>query len=233
MRFCLANALGSLRSRHSKTRAVVCTLIGTTCLFLPPPRCHDGTSSKQTFCIVNTACAYATAAFQLQDLPWRALDDNVMGGLSSSRMTWSEELGSYILKGQVRLENNGGFASTRMNVNMNLSDFDGIYIDALSVVAGNGAENMNFVFTLKDPQAAQLQVTFKAQFQAGTSYDGFRRSYMLFSEMVPEYRGRQIDRGPIDEKKIVEIGIMGKQPGVVGDFELLVKSLGGFKLKRA
>jgi len=188
---------------------------------------------QETFASLNVAPAHVVAAFQLQDVPWRALDDNVMGGLSSSQMTWSEELGSYIMKGRVRLENNGGFASARVDVKLDLSDFDGIYVDALSVVAGSSsAENTHFFMTIKDPQAAQMQVTFKAPFQAGTSSLGPRRNFLLFSEMVPEYRGRQIDRGPIDKKNIVEIGIMGKQPAVVGDFELRIESIGGFQLKQ-
>lgn len=42
---------------------------------------------------------------------WRSLDDNVMGGLSEGRVTWTDE--GMRWAGQTRLENNGGFSSVR------------------------------------------------------------------------------------------------------------------------
>jgi len=42
---------------------------------------------------------------------WRIVNDGVMGGLSKSNTTLSEN--SMVFKGEIRLENNGGFASMR------------------------------------------------------------------------------------------------------------------------
>jgi len=51
-------------------------------------------------------------AFNADDRPeWRSLDDNVMGGLSEGRVSWTEE--GMRWAGQTRLENNGGFSSVR------------------------------------------------------------------------------------------------------------------------
>ena len=46
--------------------------------------------------------------------PWRNVDDVVMGGVSSSSMRIEE--GVAVFKGEVSLENNGGFASVRSGV---------------------------------------------------------------------------------------------------------------------
>lgn len=159
---------------------------------------------------------------------WRSIDDTVMGGMSSSRTTWSDELVAWIMKGQVRLENNGGFASSRLALNINMNEFDGIYLDATAMANEIDSPRIEFSLTLKDLQAAQTQVNFKGSFLAG-EMGTFSRSYLLFSELIPEYRGRQLDRQPLEKGKIVELGIMAKQPNVVGNFELRIQEIGGFK----
>jgi monofunctional biosynthetic peptidoglycan transglycosylase len=52
---------------------------------------------------------------------WRIVNDNVMGGISSSDLFIDNEK-NLIFKGEVSLDNNGGFASCRHNLeNINLS----------------------------------------------------------------------------------------------------------------
>ena len=59
---------------------------------------------------------------------WRIVNDGVMGGVSSSRMTQTEE-GTAVFTGDVSLENNGGFASVEARFDaVDLSSYDGIEI---------------------------------------------------------------------------------------------------------
>jgi hypothetical protein len=57
---------------------------------------------------------------------WRIVNDGVMGGLSSSNVIVNED-NKIVFKGNVSLENNGGFASLRSPVkNYNFEKFSGI-----------------------------------------------------------------------------------------------------------
>ena len=46
---------------------------------------------------------------------WRIINDNVMGGISNSTMSQNSS-GELVFKGSVSLENNGGFASCRLDI---------------------------------------------------------------------------------------------------------------------
>jgi|TARA_B110000503_G_scaffold45225_1_gene73871 NADH dehydrogenase [ubiquinone] 1 alpha subcomplex assembly factor 1 len=53
---------------------------------------------------------------------WSIVNDNVMGGVSSSTMYINED-GNLIFNGEVSLDNNGGFASCRLDIKkVNLKD---------------------------------------------------------------------------------------------------------------
>jgi monofunctional biosynthetic peptidoglycan transglycosylase len=53
---------------------------------------------------------------------WRMVNDNVMGGVSDSNMYINKE-GNLIFSGEVSLDNNGGFASCRLDIEtVNLND---------------------------------------------------------------------------------------------------------------
>ncbi len=59
--------------------------------------------------------------------PWSVVNDGVMGGVSSSTVRIAD--GVLEFSGQVRLENNGGFASVRSHsVQFNLSGFTGLRV---------------------------------------------------------------------------------------------------------
>jgi NADH dehydrogenase [ubiquinone] 1 alpha subcomplex assembly factor 1 len=49
--------------------------------------------------------------FTAEESPWQVVNDGVMGGVSTSRFTRTKGIATF--RGQVRLENNGGFASIR------------------------------------------------------------------------------------------------------------------------
>ncbi len=49
--------------------------------------------------------------FTAAESPWQVVNDGVMGGVSTSRFTRTKGIATF--RGQVRLDNNGGFASIR------------------------------------------------------------------------------------------------------------------------
>lgn len=72
--------------------------------------------------------------------PWRAVSDQVMGGVSSARMRRIQAEGrdALCLEGEVSLENNGGFAQIALDLatdgSLDASDFSGLWL----VQRGNG-----------------------------------------------------------------------------------------------
>ena len=53
-------------------------------------------------------------------MAWRQTNDDVMGGVSTSRMTIDKN-GHGVFLGNVSLDNNGGFAMTRLPVDMKIT----------------------------------------------------------------------------------------------------------------
>ena len=71
-------------------------------------------------------------ALDLAPESWRAVNDGVMGGVSSGRMVATPD--GLRFEGMLSLENNGGFASVRRLVNDDLSRADRVRIE----VRGDG-----------------------------------------------------------------------------------------------
>ncbi len=69
---------------------------------------------------------------------WSAISDQVMGGISEVNFYEIEENGEkfYRLEGDVSTENNGGFIQSRVGVNLNSNDFEGIRLK----IRGNNNE---------------------------------------------------------------------------------------------
>ena len=59
-----------------------------------------------------------------ESLQWSVVNDTVMGGRSSAQMSKAEE--GWVFEGRVSLENNGGFASVRTAVAIDLSEYSGV-----------------------------------------------------------------------------------------------------------
>ena len=59
--------------------------------------------------------------------PWQAINDGVMGGISTGRMV--ESAAGLRFEGELSLENNGGFASVRRLVDADLSETAGVRLE--------------------------------------------------------------------------------------------------------
>ena len=141
---------------------------------------------------------------------WYTVNDDVMGGISKSNMVLNDD-GTATFRGQVSLENNGGFASIRAAIDSSFeSDFKGVTLR----VKGDGSiysirfrTNQNF-----DGYAYQAKIK--------TEKDQWKEFKLPFNEFVPTFRGYTLrDKPALTSKDIAQIGILiaDKQSG---DFEI-------------
>ncbi|MBD3869262.1 MAG: CIA30 family protein [Acidobacteria bacterium] len=147
--------------------------------------------------------------FDKDALPWRSINDGVMGGLSSGRM-WLED-GIAVFGGSLSLENNGGFSSIRS-------------IPAEHCLAGKGG----LVLRLRgDGRTYGLRLRTNDRFD-GPSYQAalptvageWTEVTIPFDTFKAVFRGRTLPRHPkLAPENIRTFGmiIADKQPG---DFRL-------------
>lgn len=142
---------------------------------------------------------------------WYTVDDNVMGGVSSSTVAVVDP-GLLSFTGNMSLENNGGFSSVRSDwTTMNLSDADGVLLRVL----GDGKLYRLRIRTAETGRG----ISYNALFQ--TTPDSWKLVYIPFADMVPTYRGFLMDVDPLNPATIGSFGFMlsDKQPG---EFSLTV-----------
>jgi len=137
---------------------------------------------------------------------WMIVNDDVMGGISSSKMIYSDT-GTAVFTGTVSLENNGGFASTRREAgSYNLDD----YIGLLLRIKGDGQK---YQLRLRTDNRWD-GVSYRAHF--ATTADSWITVRVPFSEFVPVFRGRIMKNVPaLSPANIKQIGflIADKQAG--------------------
>ena len=135
--------------------------------------------------------------------PWRAVNDGVMGGVSSGMMIETEH--GLAFKGSLSLENNGGFASVRRLMTEDLSDTRGVRI----TVRGDGR---NYQFRARQGSGFDGPAWSK-----GFQTNGDLQTINIeFEDLDPVFRGRRLNNlGSIDPAKIRQIGFLlaDKSPG--------------------
>ena len=137
---------------------------------------------------------------------WRIVNDGVMGGLSQSRMDVTAER-TGVFQGTVSLENNGGFASVRMEP----TDFG---------LAGR----KGFSLRIKgDGRSYQLRLRTDRRFDSvayASSFDTVEGEWITvkadFRDCSPTFRGRTVPDAPaLEPGRIRQIGFLigDKQEG--------------------
>ena len=137
---------------------------------------------------------------------WFTVNDDVMGGISNSNMMLNDN-GTATFRGQVSLENNGGFASIRSAIDASFeSDLKGVIFR----LKGDGniysirfRTNQNF-----DGYAYQAKIE--------TEKDKWKEFKVPFKEFAPTFRGYTLrDKPALESKDIAQIGILiaDKQSG--------------------
>jgi len=147
------------------------------------------------------------------------VNDGVMGGLSQGiiEMTQNDSL---LFKGNISLQNNGGFSSFRIAGKLwDLSAWKGVEI----LVKGDGRTYGLRATT--DEKFLRSSVSFTADFK--TVKDEWVKLQIPFSKMKASWRGRKLDRN-FDPAQIKGLGIIlaDKQ---AGKFALEIKSISAWK----
>ncbi len=136
---------------------------------------------------------------------WQVVNDDVMGGVSSSRFELTNDVA--VFRGEVSLENNGGFASVRSRPA--LHDMKGC--DAFVIrVRGDGRRYKFTARTDRTFDSAIYQVTF------ATKKGAWEEHRLLLRDFVPTFRGRVLTgEPPLDPANVTSLGflISDKQEG--------------------
>jgi monofunctional biosynthetic peptidoglycan transglycosylase len=136
---------------------------------------------------------------------WQIVNDDVMGGVSTSKFEVTNGVAAF--RGEVSLENNGGFASVRsLPARHDLAGCDAFWIR----VRGDGRSYKFTARTARTFDSAIYQAVFKIK-------EGKWEELCLpLKEFVPTFRGRVLSgEPPLDPEKITSVGflISDKQAG--------------------
>ena len=128
---------------------------------------------------------------------WNIVNDTVMGGRSSSR--WSDKSSTLSFEGFLSLENNGGFASIRHDLNnINLSGTEGIFIK----VKGDGRK---YQFRIRSQ--ASRWANYSQEFK--TKKNTVQTFYLPYKDFKPSWRGRSVRNVPtLTGKDVRGIGFL-------------------------
>ena len=133
---------------------------------------------------------------------WFALNDNVMGGISSGKLRYTPS--SFVFEGQVSLENNGGFASARGPFEaMDLSKFSTVIIKYRS-------SGMDFALSLNNSRL-WYRPNYKSKLP---NTNGQWKIINLDINSFKEYRVGKETGNSIDKKvlqKIIRLGIISDE----------------------
>ena len=144
--------------------------------------------------------------------PWQAINDGVMGGISTGRMI--ETTRGLSFQGAVSLENNGGFASVRRTIELDLSRTSKLRVR----LRGDGR-----TYQARFRQDSSFDsIAWRAEF--GTTGD-WQTVELDFTDFAPVFRGRKVPQaGPLVAGKIRQFGfLIGDKK--TGPFKLEIKSI--------
>ncbi len=134
--------------------------------------------------------------FSAKSPDWFVVNDGVMGGVSSSTVKLENSM--LVFEGQVRLENNGGFASVRSNVMaQNLSEFAGIALR----VRGDGK-----MYALNLRTSSARGVLYQSEFQ--TKAGEWLEVRVLFSQLRPTRFGNTLKGFALKTNRIESFGFI-------------------------
>jgi NADH dehydrogenase [ubiquinone] 1 alpha subcomplex assembly factor 1 len=153
---------------------------------------------------------------------WQIVNDNVMGGISRSSFRMHGD-GYAVFSGTVSLENNGGFASVRVQARSaaDLSEFKGLSVR----VFGDGK---TYCLRLRTVENGRLTwYSYETRFR--TKIGEWETYFLPFSDFKAEFRGTPVRGNPkLNADAVAEIGFM-IQDKQEGSFRLGVSKLSGYR----
>jgi len=146
---------------------------------------------------------------------WHAIDDRVMGGVSSSGMRW-DPAGFGVFTGVVSLQNNGGFASVRLATQA----LAALEVSAYRLkVCGDGKR---YKLNLRTDGAFD-GVNYQAEFAPPAGR--WCQIQLPLDAFAPSFRGRPVpDAPPLDPARVCQVGLM-IAAWQAGPFRLAIASL--------
>lgn len=143
---------------------------------------------------------------------WYQTNDNVMGGVSNSEMTIDEN-GNGVFSGNVSLENYGGFAMTRLPLNLKINQ------NQKKVILYLKGDGKVYQFRLKSD--ASQSYWFVHSFQTTTENQIVE---IPLNEFYPSYRGRKLNMENFSSDTLKEVAILiGNKKNE--SFELLIDKI--------
>jgi len=127
---------------------------------------------------------------------WRVVDDVVMGGISSGKLSIDQK-GNGIFKGEISLENNGGFSSIRYNSTKVKIDNQKKFVIRLK---GDGKK---YQFRVKSDSEDYYSYAFT--FSTNGKWETIE---IPFHKMKPVFRGRNLDIENYNGNQLEEISIL-------------------------
>jgi monofunctional biosynthetic peptidoglycan transglycosylase len=154
---------------------LTCLLAAGACLWLTLAVNADSASARILF-------DFASAT----NVPgWQVVNDNVMGGISSSKFEVTSSVA--VFRGELSLENNGGFASVRSSpVQQNLTGLDAFVVR----VRGDG---WRYKFTVRTKSGFDTPI-YQCAFT--TRRGEWQEHRLAFKDFVPTFRGRVLSGQP-------------------------------------
>ncbi len=143
---------------------------------------------------------------------WQTVNDGVMGGISTSTLTLSEDHHG-LFSGHVSLENNGGFASVMLSTFVELESPE----QSITIKVKGDGKKYQLRLKSSERQYQSYIKTFK------TNGEWQTLTFQL-NEFEPSFRGRALDMPNFNFDKIEEVRfLIGNKKEQ--DFELLIDSL--------
>lgn len=129
---------------------------------------------------------------------WQVVNDDVMGGVSTSSLRITN--GVAVFRGEVSLENNGGFASVRsLPARLDLSNADSLVIR----VRGDGRR---YKFTARMDQSFDTAI-YQCAFT--TKQGEWEEHRLPLKDFVASFRGRVLtDAPPLNPAKVTSVGFL-------------------------
>ena len=129
---------------------------------------------------------------------WQIGNDDVMGGISRSRFELTN--GVAVFRGEISLENNGGFASARsLPAVHDLAGYDGFLLR----VRGDGRRYKFTARTDRSFDSAIYQTSFT------TKKGEWEEHRLPVKEFVPSFRGRILSgEPPLNPAKVTSVGFL-------------------------
>lgn len=127
---------------------------------------------------------------------WRQTNDAVMGGISKSKMIIDKN-GNGVFKGNVSLENNGGFAMSRLPLDVTLTKSHKKMVLSLK---GDGK-----VYQVRIKSITSQKYWYIASFETGTEAQQIE---IPLKDFYPSYRGRILKLDNFAANTIQEIAFL-------------------------